>query len=589
MCAGFVNFYGVKNYYCNVQTYKSFGIWTRRKTDRTDIRMKRVINLLVFLVVLLQAATGFAGQQLDAVYPYSLERQEIHAVTGRSTLPLFINLTSYDVPHRQQAEVSVKLPEGFSALPKEGWLVYKGGASARWQTEPDYGQNFDLLYLQAEEGVASGSKEIGITVAGNGWEERKNISFTFDAAGETVGEPQSEKKKPDTKNFNWYIQSVMLPVDVFGRRDDRAENGVVYIRDTTLESFRNRMKGDGATNWSAVFNHPATFILLDMRNPQRDIRVLKFKAQLLDRGTGQVVEGLITAGTTNHDTGEGWAGKTGDGAETTALISLDGKKTQAFILPLYVDYFRILEGEYTLRVTVSGGGQEKIQEVPLTIARKHSLGLLAVGFAFACFLISLLLLLRLKQCVFSIGAKGAITVALFAAISFGGIALPSTILGDLIHALLGPFSGLVTGLLSGIMQYLLIVSLLVLYRKPGVLTLLYVIKFMLSGIMFGHFTPIGVLSTSIYIVVTEFLLWASGFYKKKTLDTKYMIFVAIVLGLGDALITFVNFEQMMFFYRLYYADWFLAMYMIVNGLLYSSIGSWIGFKTGIKLRQVVSE
>ena len=103
MCAGFVNFYGVKNYYCNVQTYKSFGIWTRRKTDRTDIRMKRVINLLVFLVVLLQAATGFAGQQLDAVYPYSLERQEIHAVTGRSTLPLFINLTSYDVPHRQQA------------------------------------------------------------------------------------------------------------------------------------------------------------------------------------------------------------------------------------------------------------------------------------------------------------------------------------------------------------------------------------------------------------------------------------------------------------------------------------------------------
>ena len=51
----------------------------------------------------------------------------------------------------------------------------------------------------------------------------------------------------------------------------------------------------------------------------------------------------------------------------------------------------------------------------------------------------------------------------------------------------------------------------------------------------------------------------------------------------------MNLEQMMFFYRLYYADWFLAMYMIVNGLLYSSIGSWIGYKTGIKLRQVVGE
>ena len=68
-----------------------------------------------------------------------------------------------------------------------------------------------------------------------------------------------------------------------------------------------------------------------------------------------------------------------------------------------------------------------------------------------------------------------------------------------------------------------------------------------------------------------------------------MFFVALLLGMGDALITFVNLEQMMFFYRLYYADWFLAMYMIVNGLLYSSIGSWIGYKTGIKLRQVVGE
>ena len=551
--------------------------------------MKRLITLLVFLLLLLQVTAGFAGRQLDAVYPYSLEKQQIRTVTGRSTLPLYVNLTSYDIPRMQQAEVSVKLPEGFSALPKEGWQIYKGGASAYWQTEAWYGQNFDLLYLQADEGAVSGTKEIEITVSGNGWEERKSINFTYDAAGETIGQPQPEGRKPDKAKFNWYIQSVTLPVDVYGRRDDRAENGVVYVRDTTFESFRNRMKGDGATNWSAVFNHPATFLLLDMRNPQRDIRVLKFKAQLLDRVSGQVVEGLITAGTTNHDTGEGWAGKTGEGAETTALISLDGKKSQAFILPLYVDYFTILEGDYTLRVTVSGGDQQKIQEVPLTIARKHSLGLFAVGFAFVCFLITLLLLLRLKQCVFSIGAKGAITVALFAAISFGGIALPSTILGDLVHALLGPFSGLVTGLLSGIMQYLLIVSLLVLYRKPGVLTLLYVLKFMLSGIMFGHFSPIGVLSTSVYIVVTEFLLWVSGFYKKENLDTKYMFFVALVLGLGDALITFVNFEQMMFFYRLYYADWFLAMYMLVNGLLYSSIGSWIGFKTGTKLRQVVSE
>lgn len=551
--------------------------------------MKEVFFWLVAVVMLLTGSDAFAGQQLDAVFPYSLEKRNIQTVSGHSTMPLYINLTSFDVPRIQQAEVSVRLPEGFSALPKEGWQVTKDGAAARWSLDADYAQNFDLLYVQAEEDAVSGSKEIIVSVKGNDWEEQKKLKFQYDAAGETVAQLQGKAKKIDRKKFNWYIQSVTLPVDPFGHRDDRTENGVIYVRDTALEGFRNRMKGEGATNWSAVFNHPAAFLLLDMRNPQKDIRVLKFKAQLLDRVTGNVVEGLVTAGKTNHEAGEGWAGNTGEESETTALISLDGKKTQAFVLPLYVDYFKVLEGEYTLRVTVAGGGQQKIQEVPLIIAKKQSLGLMAVAFAFVCFLLMFILLFRMKKCIFEIGAKGAITVALFAAISFGGIALPSTVLGDLVHALLGPFSGLVTGLLSGIMQYLLIVSLLVLYRKPGVLTLLYVLKFMLSGIMFGHFSPIGVLSTSVYIVVTESLLWISGFYTKEILKTNYMFFVALLLGMGDALITFVNLEQMMFFYRLYYADWFLAMYMIVNGLLYSSIGSWIGYKTGIKLRQVVGE
>ena len=551
--------------------------------------MNKFFFLLTTVLVLLTGSTAFAGQQLDAVFPYSLEKRNIQTVSGHSTMPLYINLTSFDVPRIQQAEVSVRLPEGFSALPKEGWQITKDGAVASWSLDADYAQNFDLLYIQAEETAVPGSNEIIVTIKGNDWEEHKKLKFQYDAAGETVAQPQEKTKKIDRKKFNWYIQSVTLPVDPFGHRDDRTENGVVYVRDITLEGFRNRMKGEGATNWSAVFNHPAAFLLLDMRNPQKDIRVLKFKAQLLDRVTGNVAEGLVTAGKTNHEAGEGWAGNTGEESETTALISLDGKKTQAFVLPLYVDYFKVLEGEYTLRVTVAGGGQQKIQEVPLTIAKKQSLGLMAVAFAFVCFLLMFILLFRMKKCIFEIGAKGAITVALFAAISFGGIALPSTVLGDLVHALLGPFSGLVTGLLSGIMQYLLIVSLLVLYRKPGVLTLLYVLKFMLSGIMFGHFSPIGVLSTSVYIVVTESLLWISGFYTKEILKTNYMFFVALLLGMGDALITFVNLEQMMFFYRLYYADWFLAMYMIVNGLLYSSIGSWIGYKTGIKLRQVVGE
>lgn len=552
----------------------------------------RILYILLALLCLTQQA--FAGVKLEAVYPYNLDKSAAHVVHGGSTMPLFINITGFDVPHEQPAHLRVILPEGFKALANGKWHLGSADgrqtAEADWVLPADFGQSFDLLYIQPQADLARGTRQLTVEVSGAGWHERKELSFSYEpAAAAAVAAEPTQGKKLDRSKFNWYIQSVTLPVDNLGNKDDRAAEGVVFIRDTTLEGFRNRMTGDGATNWSAVFNHPATFLVLDMRNPQRDVRLLKFKAELIDKKTGKVMPGLCTAGKNNEDSEHGWAGETGSINETTALISLDGKKTQAFIIPLYVDYFTVLEGDYSLRVTVSGNGQEKVQEVPLTIAKKHNLGLLAVGFSFICLLAVLTFSYKLKGCIYRIGARGAITVALFAALAFGGITLPTTLIGDLLHVFLGPFSGLVTGILSGMLLYLLVVALLVLFRAPGVLTLMYFVKYMLSGLMFGHFTPLGLLSMSVNVAILETLLYLSGFYRRQELSKGYMLFICLLMGVGDALVTFVNMEQMMFFYRLYYADWYLALYMLVNGLLYSSIGAWLGAKTGSKLQQVMGE
>ena len=551
----------------------------------------RILYILLALLCLAQQA--FAGVKLEAVYPYNLDKSAAHVVHGGSTMPLFINITGFDVPHEQPAHLRVILPEGFKALANGKWHLGSADsrqtAEADWVLPADFGQSFDLLYIQPQADLARGTRQLTVEVSGAGWHERKELSFSYEPAAAAVAAESQPGKKIDRSKFNWYIQSVTLPVDNLGNKDDRAAEGVVFIRDTTLEGFRNRMTGDGATNWSAVFNHPATFLVLDMRNPQRDVRLLKFKAELIDKKTGKVMPGLCTAGKNNEDSEHGWAGDTGSVNETTALISLDGKKTQAFIIPLYVDYFTVLEGDYSLRVTVSGNGQEKVQEVPLTIAKKHNLGLWAVGFSFICLLAVLAFSYKLKGCIYRIGARGAITVALFAALAFGGITLPTTLIGDLLHVFLGPLSGLVTGILSGMLLYLLVVALLVLFRAPGVLTLMYFVKYMLSGLMFGHFTPLGLLSMCVNVAILETLLYLSGFYRREVLSKGYMLFICLLMGVGDALVTFVNMEQMMFFYRLYYADWYLALYMLVNGLVYSSIGAWLGAKTGSKLQQVMGE
>lgn len=554
-------------------------------------------KILWFCLLLMSYVQGaWAGTQLQVEYPYSLdqkERQQNNQVQGGSTMPLYINLTSYDVPVEQNAEVKVTLPQGFKALPAHGWQNFQEQgvniARVNWQLPANYGQNFDLLYLEPQKGALAGEYELLVQARGEGWQQSKTVKFSYSPELENASPSNPKEEKIDKSKFNWYIQSVNLPVDNQGNKDDRAAANVIYVRDTTLEGFRNRMTGEGATNWSAVFNHPATFVMLEMRNPQKDVRVLKFKAELVDRATGKPVPGLMTSGKVSDEDGHGWAGDTGKAGETTALISLDGKKNQTFILPLYVDYFTVLEGEYSLRITVSGNGQEKIQETPLTITKKHNVGLLAVGFSFICTALVALLSYRLPRCIKQIGAKGAITVSLFAALAFGGITLPTTILGDLLHVFLGPFSGLVTGVLSGVLQYLLIVSLLVLFRAPGVLTLMFFVKYMLSGLMFGHFTPLGAMSTCVSVVVLESVLYLCGFYRVAQLSKRYMLLVALLLGIADAAVTFINLEQMMFFYRLYYANWYMALYMLVNGVLYSSIGAWLGFKIGSKLQQVMGE
>ena len=93
----------------------------------------------------------------------------------------------------------------------------------------------------------------------------------------------------------------------------------------------------------------------------------------------------------------------------------------------------------------------------------------------------------------------------------------------------------------------------------------------------------------VYIVVLESVLYISGFYNKRDLTSGYILFVALAIGMADAFITMINLEQLMFFYRLYYADWYIGLYMLINGLVYSSVGTWLGYKVGIKLQQVMGE
>lgn len=522
---------------------------------------------------------------LEAAYPYYADGRENAAAAG-STQLLYIDVECYNMPEEQPVRISVELPDSFSvpSLP-EGWTMSDGVLSTEQTIPADYGLYFNTIPVKAD--TEAGSRTIRIRADGPEWSKTKEIPFTLEqCVPEDETASGTEKKAVP---LSWYIQNVTVPVDEHGNSDVKQQNGTIQVPDITMERFRSWMMGKGAVNWTAVLEHPAAHVLVEMRNPQKDTRTVHFKAELTDRVTGKIIPGLCMAAQSDSESGAGWGGKAPGGNASTAVVGLDGKAAQSFVIPLYVDPFSVSEGDCNLRITLWDQEGTRTIDVPVKIIMTRNLGLFSVGFASVCLLSICLSFRKLKRYILKIGARGAVTISLFAALAFGSVVVPVTIFGNLLQVVLGPFSGLLSGLLSGVLQYLLLMALLTMFRRPGTAALFFLIKWLLSGVLFGQFTPIGMLAYAVYIAVIEAVLWGSGFYRRRELSVGYMIFLSLLIGCAEALITLLNMEQIMFFYRLYYADWFIALYMIVDGVLYSSAGCWLGWHIGSRLRQIMGE
>ncbi len=513
-------------------------------------------------------------------FPYSLT-EAAPTVSQGSTQLLYIAVEHANVPHEELLHISVELPEGFAAEAGNSWAADGRRAETELLLPADYGQRMAVLSVAAAEEAAVGTHTARVTFSGAGLSETKEISFAA-VPGER-GKAEKTGAAKQKKSLGWYIQSVVTPVSADGTRQSGAEQNTLYVRDVQLENIRHRLTGGGAVDWGAAFSEPATYVLAELRNPKKDVRSLRFRAELVDRKTGAAVPGLVTPSA--H---AGISAPATEGA-TEAVIALDGHVVQGVVLPLYVDPFKIEEGDYSLKTTVWDENSSRTNESPLTIVKKRNVGFFALAVATICALGILLFSGKLCRRIRTLGAGGDIAVALFASLAFGSVVLPVTLLGDFLHVFLGPFSSLVTGLLSGVLQYLLLFALLTLFRRPGVAALFFLMKWLLAGILFGRFTPVAALNYAVYIGILETVLYASGFYRGEDISKTRLLLTALLAGVADMAITFLNLEQLMFFYRLYYADWFIGLFVIVNGLVYSSLGAFLGMKLGKKLSGVMSQ
>ena len=382
------------------------------------------------------------------------------------------------------------------------------------------------------------------------------------------------------------IESIEMPTDATGTADPRHREDTIYHPRPLFSWLR--------TSQTNPFE-PITYQTVRLRNHSEETIHVVVSSTSRDTRSGEAVPFLAPPESANGGTNR-----------SVAFASLPGSEVTEIPLPIYFHPIYLKQGkpeqatpgEYTRDIAVKVWGSDATilrDERPLHLIVPNQQALLVSLLAIICSSIGLAVVLKLHKRLFAgFTTKQLIVIALFGTTVFVAVMVPATLLLNLIRALLGPVSVLLTGLINETLYYALLTALLVyingdpestqrtdpkLHSKgSGVILLVSAVRLLLGGVTFGLFTPMAIVytGTSVLLLETGFL-----FVRRRSLFTW-----AVVLGICDALAVYVDFQLSMLFYRLFYADWYIILRILIEGFTYTFIGVLLGARLGRGLWRV---
>lgn len=380
------------------------------------------------------------------------------------------------------------------------------------------------------------------------------------------------------------METVRVPTSMTGEVDVRWSEGTILLPETRPDLLRSLLT---LNREIANGDKPAAYAKATVRNEGDADVIAMLKMQVVDIRTGEPVAAF--AAVDPHG-----------GAAPAAInvVAVPSRNREMVTLPIYANE-DALAGEYLLRTQAYVFGTDVVIDTldrRLIALRKNSTSALVTMAVVGVAVIALLwLALKGGRALSGYRVRTLVTVALFGASIFVSVNIPSVVFDDAIRALLGPFSFVINGFFNELLLYLLIVCLVTLIPSPGVVTLVVAVRFLLGGVILGNFTPVSLLSATSVAVVLETMLFLAGFTRSRestgsealSWNRRRLFRLAGVCGVAQVINLFVGFNLMMFLYRLYYADWYLAAYFVVCGLGYTAGGAVLGVKLGLQLRRVI--
>ncbi len=283
-----------------------------------------------------------------------------------------------------------------------------------------------------------------------------------------------------------------------------------------------------------------------------------------------------------------------DGTGTTsALLRVPAGRAATGALPVYVDDTLLGDGPWTRVVEVWPiGSTERLVhwETPLYVSRGSRL--VAMGFGLGLFMAccgGLLLWRRLGSWLSETPTSQLMTVALFGALSFA-VAAFGRLFGVSLASVLGPFSTLITGLVDDAFRIALLATLVSLCPRPGTASLAVLVEWLLGGLALGSLSPVDLLFVTSRVAWLEGGLWLAGITRGgdwlRESPVRQWSRLALALGVGGLCASATTLAMHMVLFRLYYADWYIAMVLALPGFAYVLVACAIAVPFAATLRRV---
>lgn len=371
-----------------------------------------------------------------------------------------------------------------------------------------------------------------------------------------------------------HISALTMPVDEHGGALPAVRQNLLFIENDS----RQFGSGDGITS----VMRPLGWQSVEIANTLPVAVPVIVSAAILDGDGAGIAEAFATP-----------PGIPGQRVRGGATVPAGG--TATVILPLFGEPERIAPGSYQREVSLTLAGNDHILERRRAALEVERGGGLPLTVTIACALItiaaSLCMVFGGPGLLAGFNTRQIILIGLFAAVSVVIVTAPAWVVTSMTMMLLGPMGFVVDGLFSVLLFFSLLSVLLSLVPKPGVCAALVGTRFLLGGLLLGTVTPVGAMHAGITAVALEGALWLRRRLPRdpaRAGDGMLDLTGILLLAAANTIVSWAGFQLSIVVFRMFYADWYLWLSVVLGGFVYAVLGAWLGRKIGRSLTPAVT-